>query len=114
MALINCPECSHMMSTKAKSCPNCGAVKEREMEEGEQRCGHCGSINMAEATACKNCGAMKARLYTTMGYMNRPGISAVLFIFLIVTVLLPPMAISTVPVGLWFLYGFIRQPRWYK
>ncbi len=26
MALINCPECSHGISTKAKTCPNCGAV----------------------------------------------------------------------------------------
>jgi len=25
MALIACPECSHQVSTKAASCPNCGA-----------------------------------------------------------------------------------------
>ena len=29
MALVNCPECNHKVSDKAKSCPECGYVMER-------------------------------------------------------------------------------------
>ena len=30
MALIECRECGHEVSTKAKSCPNCGAIQKNE------------------------------------------------------------------------------------
>ncbi len=31
MALVKCKECGHEISTKAKACPNCGAVRKRSI-----------------------------------------------------------------------------------
>ena len=33
MALLNCDECGHLVSTKAKSCPSCGCLVSNEEQE---------------------------------------------------------------------------------
>ena len=34
MALLNCPDCKHELSDKAKTCPNCGRPKDRKSISG--------------------------------------------------------------------------------
>jgi len=35
MALVNCPECNHKVSDKAKSCPECGACEKSGWSEDQ-------------------------------------------------------------------------------
>lgn len=51
MSLIKCPECSHAVSDKAESCPNCGFPITSLV-----KCPECGNMFSCKADACPNCG----------------------------------------------------------
>ena len=59
MAIIACPECGKEISDKAKSCPHCGYVLEKEKQIGKIICEECGTEFDDELDACPNCGCPK-------------------------------------------------------
>ena len=57
MALIKCNECGHEVSSRAKTCPNCGNPLDEEKEElKEQKKCSCGFYNEKDALFCEACG----------------------------------------------------------
>lgn len=60
MAIINCPECGHEVSDRAKICPHCGI----EIKGQIMTCPKCGQINFKDA---KNCAFCFSKLHSDDG-----------------------------------------------
>ncbi len=57
MAMIQCPECGHEISDKAKKCIHCGKVfVEEKPVNGNIKCSECGAILTETDEICPNCG----------------------------------------------------------
>ena len=53
MAIINCPECGHEVSSAAEKCPNCGVA----IAGNIMTCPDCGRVVLRSTTTCPSCGA---------------------------------------------------------
>ena len=53
MAIIKCPECGHLVSDQAKTCPGCGI----EIEGKVMKCKECGEVVFSNLDVCPNCHA---------------------------------------------------------
>lgn len=51
MAIINCPECGHEVSDRAKTCPHCGVAIAGQITT----CPDCGEVIFKDAAQCSNC-----------------------------------------------------------
>jgi len=60
MAIMQCPDCGGKVSTKATSCPHCGAPVTGETPS--LKCNECGTSMPANAKTCPACGAPAAAL----------------------------------------------------
>lgn len=52
MALINCPECNHLMSEIASVCPNCNKPRDSGVQK---KCIHCGKDMEPRKRKCSSC-----------------------------------------------------------
>lgn len=65
MALIKCDECGKDVSSKAKSCPNCG--NPISTKQFDRVCEKCGGYVYDDATTCVHCG----KKLTSLNYVER-------------------------------------------
>lgn len=56
MALINCPNCGHMVSDLAPKCPECGTNLSFNLTKKKKFCKYCGTEMSFDAFVCPSCG----------------------------------------------------------
>lgn len=115
MALIECKECGNEISDSAASCPKCGAAVPKTVGPGEEQCPHCMTIVDEHATTCPNCRAKKGYIYSGRdGVFGKTGtILWGIVVPLAITIPIPFLAIVTIPIAIYAIYGLIRGPVWY-
>ncbi len=89
MALINCPECNHQVSTLATSCPNCGAPVDKvdnqehwvnpdlkPLEDGMRKCSKCWQLNIETNEVCSRCGCPLPHYQEEVKINPTPGLNS--------------------------------------
>lgn len=98
MALVNCPECNHLMSENASVCPNCN--KPRTVEK-LKNCINCGKEIGSRKKKCQNCDTIQINNSKTMSTSNSKNSSSNILMFFLIFIL--------GGVIMYFAYPFIQE-----